>query len=637
MQFRIKEIGLFQEGKKDIIEFNDSINFISGKSNTGKSSIGYIIDYCLGKSSKIPGRKIAEEPDIYAINLVLNGNNLLIARKQFIDGKFFGKKYIFLQKNFDESSLRDIDMNYFLENESDYFTIKDFLELEILKFFPSFPPKTRSGEKEMVRPTTRNFPAFMFQVQDTIKNQHHLFYQMDNYQKVKGIKRDFELFLGLIDNSTYDMVNRKSELTKEIKKLENSQKVYEEEIKREYFNIRGTYSRFLSHLNNTISVETIPEEDLKDIEFLNQFNISYKIDNELGVKISSLQKTVNDKSRELESLKLEYGHLKVQISNIENVSMRLKSDTSSLKNQHCPLCHSEVSNKIEKFENARKKIENEQVFLRNYNTDILKEKEKFQKKVIDTKKNELIVLIKNLNQLKSESKEFLSFEKKRELLFELKGSIKQNIEKVKEYESKIDSLDEFDALQDELDALNEKLEKIDIRKKLQEAEYLIGDFSTKMLETLEFDINDYGKPNLKFNIKDVRAYQQKDDSRINYLSDIASAENHLSFHLAVFLGLHKYIQNNDKSVLPSFIFFDQPSQVYFPTEEDLKTNTGDLKKVENIYKSIIKFVEETNSESKFANIQLIIVDHYYSEEDWYQKYLVEPRWEIEKGLGLIKE
>ena len=35
-------------------------------------------------------------------------------------------------------------------------------------------------------------------------------------------------------------------------------------------------------------------------------------------------------------------------------------------------------------------------------------------------------------------------------------------------------------------------------------------------------------------------------------------------------------------------------------------------------------------------IQIIIVDHFYSEEEWYQKYLVEPRWNKEDNLGLIK-
>lgn len=62
MLFRINEIGLFQKAKKDVVKFNDTLNFISGESNTGKSSIGEIIDYCLGSSKQtIPAGKIINE------------------------------------------------------------------------------------------------------------------------------------------------------------------------------------------------------------------------------------------------------------------------------------------------------------------------------------------------------------------------------------------------------------------------------------------------------------------------------------------------------------------------------------------------------------------------------------------------
>ncbi|MCT7571130.1 DUF3732 domain-containing protein [Aliarcobacter butzleri] len=213
--------------------------------------------------------------------------------------------------------------------------------------------------------------------------------------------------------------------------------------------------------------------------------------------------------------------------------------------------------------------------------------------------------------------------------------IKNNIQTIVDYENKSSNDSEIQKLQEELDKLDKDLMKIDIKKKKQEAELYIGNYATEMLKTLPFDEKDYGIPNLKFDIKDVTAYQQSINN-IFYLSDIGSAENHLSFHLSVFLGLHKYISNNPRSILPSLIFLDQPSQVYFPKQEDFKNGTGDIKKVEDMYKSIIKFIEDVNQNEIVNKIQIIIVDHFYSKEDWYQKYLVEPQWEKEKNLGLIK-
>ncbi|MAD40946.1 MAG: hypothetical protein CL623_00935 [Arcobacter sp.] len=189
MLFRINEIGLFQKEKKDIVKFHDEINFISGESNTGKSSIGSIINYCLGSSKNIPGAKITNEPDIFLINLTIDTHNILIARNKFNATKLKGEKYIFLKKVNSEFSLYNIDISFFNDNESDYFTIDDFKELEIPKYFSSFPIKTRLDGKEKVRPTVRNMPPFIFQTQGLITNGSQLFYQMAGV-KARGIKRD---------------------------------------------------------------------------------------------------------------------------------------------------------------------------------------------------------------------------------------------------------------------------------------------------------------------------------------------------------------------------------------------------------------------------------------------------------------
>ncbi|WP_310439798.1 DUF3732 domain-containing protein [Sulfuricurvum sp.] len=633
MLFRINEIGLFQQGKKDIVKFNDEINFISGESNTGKSSIGAIINYCLGSSKNIPGAKIANEPDIFSINVTIDTHNILIARNKFNATKLKGEKYIFLKKVEYNFSLYDIDMSFFNDNQSEYFTKDDFIELEIPKYFSSFPPKTRLNGKEMVRPTVRNMPPFMLQVQDTIKNQSHLFYQMSGI-KSKGIKRDFELFLGLVDFNIYNKINRKNEIIKELKKIENSKSLYEDELKKEYFNLKSSYHRLFTHLNQNIDVETLDKEYLLNQENLNNLKLEYNIDSDIGKNIEKLENKTNQQSRLVENLKIEYSNIKNQIQHIDTANLKLQVKQDIHYSKHCPTCNSEIEKEIEVFEIAKQKILSEKTFLHNVNRDILEEKKQDIKEKLDTEKVSLDALNKELNELKHDSKEAITIRKKEQLLYEIKGMIKKNIQTIIEYEEKSSNDSQIEALQQELEILEKELIKIDIKKKKQEAELYIGNYSTEMLKTLPFD-RDFGEPNLKFDIKDVTAYQQTTNN-IFYLSDIGSAENHLSFHLSVFLGLHKYILEHNQSILPSLIFLDQPSQVYFPKEEDFKNGTGDIKKVEDMYKSIIKFIEDANKTSMFSKIQIIIVDHFYSGEEWYQKYLVEPRWEKDKKLGLIK-
>jgi len=637
MQFKINEIGLFQETKKDIIKFNEDINFISGESNTGKSSIGEIIDYCLSSSTlTIPKGKIVNKIDVFSINLTINSHNIVIARNRYEKIEQEGKKYIFLKEIDNSFSLSDIDISWFSKNNLNYMSIKDFKELEIIKYFPAFPPKTRLDGKEMIRPTIRSMLPFMFQTQDVIKNKTQLFYQMNRASKIKNVKRDFELFLGLVDFSIYAKINRKNELIKEIKKIKNRKSLYEDELKKEYANLKSHYFRLFSHLNKNVDVESIDIENLKTPKYLKQYHIEYNMDSDILKKIDELETKANQQSRVFENIKIEYSNVRNQIKHIDTAQNELQQFTTNKEYKtNCPICNSNINENFEQFYKAKQKIKKEQNFLNHYNLDILREKElKLQKKLKD-EKEKLKIINEQLKILKKDVKEIKDIENKKNLLAEIKGRVKQTIEHIQQYEKGISNQDTLEELEEELEKLEDELKKIDLKKKRHETEYLIGDYATKILDKLPFDTSDYGTSNLKFNIKDIVIYQQSNRD-IYYLSDLGSAENHLSFHLSTFLGLHKYILEHQSSILPSFIFLDQPSQVYFPKEEDFKSKTGDIKRVENIYKVIINFIEECNKQTLLSKIQIIIVDHFYSEEEWFQKYLVEPRWDKEKKLGLIK-
>ena len=211
MKFKIEQIGLFNKTKKDVINFRDGVNIISGTSKTGKSSIGKVINYCLGASKNIiPAGIIRDSTEIYAIQVVIDNKKLIIARNRF-DGsendEMQGKKYIYLEYLENDISLNEISYSHFNQHDTNYITITDFLELEIIKYFPSFPPKTRKDGKEYVRPTIRNMTPFIFQSQDIICSDKTLFFDMNNSNKVRGIIRDFQLFLGLVNNDIYNKNN----------------------------------------------------------------------------------------------------------------------------------------------------------------------------------------------------------------------------------------------------------------------------------------------------------------------------------------------------------------------------------------------------------------------------------------------
>lgn len=273
MKFKIEEIGLFSKKTADTLKFNDSVNIISGTSKTGKSSIGKIINYCLASSTNvIPEGVIRKNVEIYSMLVTINSHLVLIARNRFYSDEILdGNDYIYIEYMNSAISLKDISYSYFIKNDKNYMPKKDFLELEVIKYFPSFPPKTRKDGKDYVRPSIRNMTPFIFQNQNIIANESTLFFDMDRVSKQRGIIRDFELFLGLVNNDVYNKINRKNELIKLIKKIENKQEFYKEELDKEITKLKGHYRRLYSHFNVNTNIEDLTIDELKSIDKLLNF------------------------------------------------------------------------------------------------------------------------------------------------------------------------------------------------------------------------------------------------------------------------------------------------------------------------------------------------------------------------------
>jgi vacuolar-type H+-ATPase subunit I/STV1 len=102
--------------------------------------------------------------------------------------------------------------------------------------------------------------------------------------------------------------------------------------------------------------------------------------------------------------------------------------------------------------------------------------------------------------------------------------------------------------------------------------------------------------------------------------------NHLAYHLGAMLALHHFTSNNRKPV-PSFLFLDQPTQVYFPSEQIYKAGSGsvaeterdsDLEKVRKLFAMLHRFASE---ESK--GFQIIVTEHANLRDEWFQDSIVE--------------
>ena len=121
MKFAIKKLILWMNDEAGYIrelEFEENkINVISGESNTGKTAILHIVDYCLFSSKhKIAESKINENVAWYGLNFLINDKHYTIARKAphraTVSGEYYFSSVGELPKkpssNMTESALKEL-------------------------------------------------------------------------------------------------------------------------------------------------------------------------------------------------------------------------------------------------------------------------------------------------------------------------------------------------------------------------------------------------------------------------------------------------------------------------------------------------------------------------------------------------
>jgi phage shock protein A len=107
------------------------------------------------------------------------------------------------------------------------------------------------------------------------------------------------------------------------------------------------------------------------------------------------------------------------------------------------------------------------------------------------------------------------------------------------------------------------------------------------------------------------------------------AQNHLAYHLSTLLALHLFAVRRDRP-LPRFLMIDQPTQVYFPSQQVYKEADGSIQKTEEdadlaavrrLFAWLRKFTEELA-----PGFQIIVTEHANLRDEWFQAALVEEPW-----------
>lgn len=614
MQFQIEKLILWPKSRNlnyKTIEFKTNcVNVITGDSRTGKSAIIPIIDYCLASEKcYIPTQTIRNSCSWFGIIIKVFNGKILLARRE--PG---------LQKTTsDMMMIQDDEINIptIPEKNTNLASVKKFLDeyasLSFLNIDDSFIG---------CRPSFRDLTSFVFQPQNVIANANILFYKTDKTDNRNKLISIFPYILGAITPETLSARQEINDLQKKLKKLQyDYEKIselsisWENEIKGwisvavELGLIDAKYKEVgidaqLQELQNLASIDIQKAE----IDCNNIINCSNEIvelkeqENSIAVDLSRYQSRYIEMTKLMKDIKEYHKALTIQAERL-NIS---KWIYNRAKNSHtCPICQQEFQD--DSLENIYLKrlseVNNKKTQIETIPSSFEREYE-LTKKQIEKLTNKLNSIQRQIHIENNKSNQSTKFFNK----FSLDG-ISRFIGKVEYASEMISAIREDGNLLLQIEKTKNSIEKL---KRIVDEKAIQNkiDAAIKRISIKQIDLIkglDCERPNDPFELdyKNLTVTVSGSDGRKDYLWELGSGSNWLSYHIATILGLHMFFSSFNSSV-PNFIVFDQPSQVYFPhnMSNEININDNDLQAVKDIFSTMSKCILDMDK-----NMQIIVLEH----------------------------
>ncbi|MDO7906075.1 DUF3732 domain-containing protein [Paenibacillus taichungensis] len=613
MKFHINELIMWMKnGNVRKLFFKpNKVNIVTGESNTGKTVIWAIIDYCLFSSEpQIPEDIINENVDWYGINFNINDEVYTIAREGInLFGTPSTEYYFSGSGEIPEKPEKNINEDEIKKYMEAQFEINDKVVI------PYGGKEIRQGSKISLR----YFLLFNTQGENTIVNSDTFFDKQTQLKYKEALERIFDLSIGidtvretLIKEKLISLENERKKMSKKSIALEKENKLFEKNMRdlllkaKEYQLISDLSKSFEEELNEIKHVilqenESIPSTEINDFDKLDKQRW------ELIKKIKKLKRFEN-----------EYNSYKSLIdNNIDSLQPIEYIHNNYSEIIETPLVKEFVSQlKVELNEIKRSIKKKSPVKI-----DV--------KSQLNSLQTELYKINTAINLLPQNYKQFDNHKQKYVLIGEIKTRM-QIYEKDWEeenYDTQIQLLSkEIDELKKQLGNREDKKEAV-IR--------LLQEIIQVYLDKSENALANYAGFKAVFDHRDKKLRLQKPFSTV-VENVIGSSSNHLFLHLCLFLGLHELIMRQEVPFVAPFLFLDQPSRPYYDNKAEKAKSDSDRAKITIAMQLLNDFVTRVNDELK-REFQFIVLEHIPS-EIWTENsmnnfYLVE---EFRDGNKLIR-
>lgn len=630
---QIRELVLYgYNGKVRHLPFAlGKVNIITGRSKSGKSAIGDIIDYCMGGDScNIADGIVRDNVAWYGLLLQFDNERIFVARKNPDKGQqTTSTSYIEIGEEIEVPESCD-----FISNTNSSGIEKTLTQRIGISENLNTPPEGQS--RLPLAANIRHALYYCFQGQDEIAAKNFLFHRQSDDFVTQAIKDTIPYFLGAINEEALALENEravlKRRLTIERRRLEENRHLmgggFERAVKLfgearqvglidsstqvDYQNYQEVFSLLQDTLNwspqmvsSGSGMDRLTFLQSKLQEARNEYD-------EIGVNLDNARKFVGEAS----GYSSEAQHQKVRL---ESIGLFEHIDFDPGK---CPLCSGTLENPLPSVEMIRTSIVNldksianvtrEQPKLRAFISTLEQERQKKQEEI-----RALEAEIDGIYQQEDERARLRDINARKGKVV---GRISLWVESVQndtESEQQEQVIREIEKRVQEIDSILDT-DSVDERK--QSALSRIQEDMTKWAKELQLEHCD--NP-YRLDLNKVTVIVDKPERPVP-LKQLGSGSNWVGVHLIAYFALQHYFIGAKRPV-PRFMFLDQPSQVYFPSEFDEKKT--DWNEVNKIYQFVIDRTTELQGQ-----LQVIIVDHADLKKDSFREFIRENWWPDDKNL-----
>ena len=633
---KISSIHIYShDGQRRDLQFRvDGLNVITGRSSTGKSALSEIIEYCMGRSSfNVPEGIIRDKVAWFAVIYQFASEQVLVAKPTPAAGAA-SCSTVMLRRG---GQLQVPEFNALAVNTDDDAIVE--LLSRLLGIPENRTDVALEHSRESFDANVKHTFYYLFQKQGIVANKDQLFYRQNEQFQPQAIRDTLPILLGVSSHDRYELESKlrvaQRELRINTKQLEQARVAVDTSHEKAV----ALYSE-----GKTVGIIGKTEENSGADGIIEALRLSLlwkpeSLPDDDGSRISRLED-------ELSQLRKDRRDVQTRIDSARQFAKRAGGYESEAVEQLDRLASIKALPKNPETGEWQWPFSEQNLALESPIAAVLLGELSSLDKELRIATGQRPKLEAYLSELTGKVDEIASAVRQKEA--ELSAAISAN-EVIAQMGTRNNAAARvvgrislfLETLLPNEDLVRLETENRRLKFKVEQLEDQIGaDDSNERLASILNNISaqlsqytqafnaEFGPYPARLDLSQMTIIFDRPDRPVP-MSRTGGGENHLAYHLSALLALHRFAAKNNRPI-PQFLLIDQPTQVYFPSEQVYKEADGsvqkteadaDLNAVRRLFELLLKFTQE-----EVPGFQLIITEHANLRDDWFQAALVEQPW-----------